>query len=366
MKNKGLLLMTSLSMFLSIALIGCNHKTSSKPIANSDASTASSSTLPSTSINKTVKGVTLNSDNATIKVGKSMTLSPIFNPIDATNRNLTWETSDANVATVNENGVVEGIAVGQATITATTEEGGYKATCLITVIEPGDDPYVPNENDGAIFFVTEDRLAEGVYDANKDEYTFTVSSNYKQIYVNAPNKTIIVELVSISIINDENSPIYIVSCDKLELSVPKGTKSEIEDLRATYTEDQDDQGKGAIYVADGDLKLKGAGELKITANYYNGIHAKDDVKIQKQTLTIDAVNHGIKANDGLEIVSGTINITCGGDGLHTENTDISSKGNQRGNVVISGGSVTINSWGDAVAAAYRKDNPFQTKHLDAL
>ena len=45
-------------------------------------------------------------------------------------------------------------------------------------------------------------------------------------------------------------------------------------------------------------------------------------------------------------------MTCGGDGIHTENSDISSKGNQKGNVTINGGALTINSWSDAIQASY--------------
>ena len=75
-------------------------------------------------------------------------------------------------------------------------------------------------------------------------------------------------------------------------------------------------------------------------------------RVQKQTLNITAVNHGIRGNDSVTITSGTINISCGGDGLHSENSDISSKGNQRGNVTVNGGSLTINSWSDAIQASY--------------
>ena len=52
------------------------------------------------------------------------------------------------------------------------------------------------------------------------------------------------------------------------------------------------------------------------------------------------------------MTSGDLNLSCGGDGLHTENSDISSKGNQRGDVTINGGTLTINSWCDAIQAAH--------------
>ena len=212
--------------------------------------------------------------------------------------------------------------------------------------------YVPDESATDIYFITTTTLDKGTYDSTNDEYSFTISSNYKQIYVNAPDETIVVELSGVTIENNENSPIFVQDCDKLEISAKKNTVNNIKDTRATYTEDQEGQGKGAIYVENGDLKLKGTGTLNITANYYNGIHGKDDVKIQKQTLNITAVNHAIRGNDNVEIVSGNITISCGGDGIHSDNSDISSKGNQKGYVSISGGTLNINSWGDAIQAAY--------------
>ena len=212
--------------------------------------------------------------------------------------------------------------------------------------------YNPDITNKQIYFITEETLSNGTYDATADEYTFTVSGSYKQIYVNLPDKTLTVELNGATITNSDNSPIYVAACEGIDLSAKKETTNVVRDSRSAYTEDADDQGKGAIYVEDGDLKLKGTGTLNIYGNYLNGIHAKDDVKIQKLTLNVEAINHGIRGNDSVTITSGTINISCGGDGLHSENSDISSKGNQKGNVTINGGTVTINSWGDSIQAAY--------------
>ena len=218
--------------------------------------------------------------------------------------------------------------------------------------EPADSSYEPDLNDPTIYFVTESTLNNGEYNSSKDEYTFSIKNNYKQIYVNAPGKTIIIELEGVTIENNENSPIFVQDCDGIEISAKKETINYVKDTRAAYTEDISGQGDGAIYVANGDFKLKGAGTLNITANYYNGIHCKDDVKVQKLTLNIEAINHGIKGNDSVTVTSGNISITCGGDGLHSDNSDISSKGNQRGDITINGGSLIVNSWCDAIQAAY--------------
>ena len=81
-----------------------------------------------------VTGVSLDKTAATVKIGSTVTLKATVTPADATNKKLTWTTSDASVASVN-NGVVAGIKKGTATITVTTEDGGFKAECTVTVQE---------------------------------------------------------------------------------------------------------------------------------------------------------------------------------------------------------------------------------------
>ncbi|MBA6316997.1 Ig-like domain-containing protein, partial [Cellulophaga baltica] len=52
---------------------------------------------------------------------------------NATNQNVTWSSSDDAIASVSATGVVTGNAIGTATITVTTEDGGFTATSTITV-----------------------------------------------------------------------------------------------------------------------------------------------------------------------------------------------------------------------------------------
>ena len=346
-------------LFLGISALGCLSLTScisrflpSISGSSNNSSYTTSDTSTSTVDDSThVTGVYLNYNTYSLPKGKTVTLRASIEPEDATNQNISWKSSNTEVATVS-NGLVTGVKAGTATITVTTADGGYTDTCEVTVTDEPDDDYVPDDTDTTIYSITEDTLDQGEYDASADEYTFALTGNYKQVYVNAPDKTIILELSGVTIQNNENSPIYVLDCDTIEISAKKKTVNYVTDTRSIYTEDDSSQGKGAIYVSNGDLKLKGAGTLNIAGGYYNGIHGKDDVKIQKETLNITAVHHGIKGNDSITISSGTINISCGGDGMHTENTDISSKGNQRGNITINGGTIKVDSWGDAVAASY--------------
>ncbi|MCR5251680.1 MAG: leucine-rich repeat protein [Lachnospiraceae bacterium] len=69
-----------------------------------------------------------------LSVGESATLVPSFTPVDATNTNLIWSSTDAAVAKVEPGGIVTALAAGEATISAETMDGsGLSATCLVTV-----------------------------------------------------------------------------------------------------------------------------------------------------------------------------------------------------------------------------------------
>ena len=81
-----------------------------------------------------VTGVTLNKNNTTIYTGRTETLTATIQPADATNKAVTWTSNNTGVATVN-NGVVTGVSVGSATITVKTADGGFTATCTVTVEE---------------------------------------------------------------------------------------------------------------------------------------------------------------------------------------------------------------------------------------
>ena len=83
-----------------------------------------------------VAGVSLDQTDLSLDVGgDKATLKATVIPEDATNKNVTWESSDKGVATVSK-GVVTPVAAGKATITVKTEDGGKTATCTVTVIAP--------------------------------------------------------------------------------------------------------------------------------------------------------------------------------------------------------------------------------------
>jgi transglutaminase/protease-like cytokinesis protein 3 len=84
--------------------------------------------------NIAVTDVTLNKNNSSIHIANTEQLTATIIPADATNQNVTWSSSDENIATVDLNGIVTTVATGAATITVTTADGGYTASCEVTVI----------------------------------------------------------------------------------------------------------------------------------------------------------------------------------------------------------------------------------------
>lgn len=80
-----------------------------------------------------VTGITLDKESATIGIGETLELTPEITPADAGLKTVTWASSDKTVASV-DNGIVKGIAEGNAVITVTTDDGGFEASCEITVI----------------------------------------------------------------------------------------------------------------------------------------------------------------------------------------------------------------------------------------
>ena len=93
-------------------------------------------------VNHKVTRVSLDKTSLTLTVGDEETLTATVTPDKATNKDVTWTSSDPSVATVAD-GVVTAVGAGTATITATAADGsGKTAACTVTV----ERPYVPPAN----------------------------------------------------------------------------------------------------------------------------------------------------------------------------------------------------------------------------
>lgn len=89
-----------------------------------------------------IAGITLNRNELTLNLGNNVSLAetsvPTLTPTDATNRHITWTSSNPAVARVASNARIQAIAPGRATITATTQDGAFTATVQINVLPRWD------------------------------------------------------------------------------------------------------------------------------------------------------------------------------------------------------------------------------------
>ena len=95
-------------------------------------SNTTEATITVTAAPVAVTGVQID-ESVVLDVGESKQVNWAVNPTTATNQNVELTIDDTSIATVNETGLVNGVAVGEATITITTEDGGYTDTCKVTV-----------------------------------------------------------------------------------------------------------------------------------------------------------------------------------------------------------------------------------------
>ncbi len=93
-----------------------------------------------------VTGISLNKTSMTIKVGETQTLIATITPSDATDKTVTWKSSNTAVATVDSNGKVTAKSIGTATISATA--GDITANCAVTVKKPDNtETIIPDGNE---------------------------------------------------------------------------------------------------------------------------------------------------------------------------------------------------------------------------
>ena len=223
--------------------------------------------------------------------------------------------------------------------------------------EPVVDQNITAEEATGDFAMT---TADGTFTDSENVYTITSAGTYTasgllegQIVVDAgENDEVVIELSDATINNGSDSPIKVICAGNVDISAKKNTENVINDTRGTKTTDDENQGEGAIYAVC-DLKIKGNGTLVVNATYNNGIHTTKDLTIQNLSLKVTAYDNALKGNDSISVTSGNVvAISTNGDGVKTENTDVSKNGVTRGDITVSGGTLTVYAAGDGFQAAH--------------
>ncbi|WP_075556546.1 Ig-like domain-containing protein [Parabacteroides timonensis] len=83
-----------------------------------------------------VTGITLEPTSQTLGINETLALKATVAPADATDKGISWSSSAPDIVSVDTKGNLKALKVGTATITATTNDGGFTATCKITVSVP--------------------------------------------------------------------------------------------------------------------------------------------------------------------------------------------------------------------------------------
>ena len=135
-----------------------------------------------------VASVSLDKTSVTLGVGNTTTLKATVLPTTASQKDVVWSSSNTQVASVNQSGVVTANAEGTATITVTTRDGGYTATCKVTVVKTLQS-YTENAScglnmkmvcvEGGTFTMgATSEQGSGAYDNEKPTHSVTLSSYY--------------------------------------------------------------------------------------------------------------------------------------------------------------------------------------------
>lgn len=264
------------------------------------------------------------------------------------------------------------------------EEGGTSASVIesdrptdgndVSEIEVDETVYdyaLVSEEDGTFIYedsggntasltVTYESGTQGCYTVSENTLTFSglaensvytvTGALYGNIVIDAGDDyKLELQFTDFSLTSYTECPLTVVSADKFTLSAKKDTQNYIYDLRGDI---EDGEISSSVYALC-DLDIQGKGELFIKSVNNNGVHTKKDLTVKNLNLQVECKDNALKGNDSVTVESGElVLIARAGDGIKTTDSDISSKGNQRGSVVVSGGTLLIYAACDAIDASY--------------
>ena len=144
--------------------------------------------------NISVTGISITPSSISLEVGKTSSISYIITPSNATNKSVTWSSSNSTVATVSSSGVVTGLSIGTATILVTTIDGGKQAYATVNVvgntINPSNDNYIGPTSSNNIYAKYESTTLKYWIEKPKSTYVIThvwVNDAYNQFKTAIPN-----------------------------------------------------------------------------------------------------------------------------------------------------------------------------------
>lgn len=129
-----------------------------------------------------VTGISLNETSKELDIIDTFQLIATIEPANATNTNIIWSSSNEEVATVNQEGLVTAKSIGETTITATTEDGNFKATATIKVLSPKYITQIKSDNGNYSYNMSltyaNGKLSNYIWKYNNGNYEFNQKIDY--------------------------------------------------------------------------------------------------------------------------------------------------------------------------------------------
>ena len=160
------------------------------------------------------------------------------------------------------------------------------------------------------------------------------------------------EMQGFTLTSDSTNPIMVLTADEFELKAKNGYENYIYDNRAAIDTTDTTLYSAAVYSFR-DLEISGKGSLTVVSKNNDGIHTKDDLQVKNLALSVTCKDNALKGNDSVEITAATTTlISSMGDCIKTNNSELSSSGNQKGTVTITGGTHNLYAACDGIDAAF--------------
>ncbi len=175
-----------------------NKGTATITITTEDGNKTSSTNITVEEHDIPVQSVSFDKEETIITLGKTETLRPIFDPLDSSNKEMTWTSSNSGVASVSTGGVIVARKVGRATITGTSTDSGVSARIVAIVVDPSV----------SVTGLTLDKTSVIVNEGSTSKVTATITPD------NADNKTVLW--------TSSNDDICMVSSDGLIKGIKQG------------------------------------------------------------------------------------------------------------------------------------------------
>ncbi|MBR2322739.1 MAG: leucine-rich repeat protein [Clostridia bacterium] len=157
---------------------------------NSDDSNTNDNQTPSTI---SVESVELNINSVNLTIGGTKTLTATIKPSDASDKSVTWESSNTGVATVS-NGIITAVALGESVIKVKTVDGNFVAECNVTVYD-ASNPDGALENEVFTFF---NGKITGLTEYGKTLSEITITKSISEISADAFNGSQLLTKINVS------------------------------------------------------------------------------------------------------------------------------------------------------------------------